>query len=95
MPDNTLAVGVGLAVGSGIGVGLGSVIGALTGDVGTWIVFGVPIGSSIGLCGGIIYAVMTQRARGICQSCGYSTKGLTSSTCPECGVEIEKHTDNA
>ena len=90
--DNAMsyAVGIGLAIGAGVGSALGTVFGTITGDMGVSIALGVPMGSSIGLVFGIIYATIKQHAAGVCQSCGYSTKGLKGKVCPECGGSVEK-----
>lgn len=95
---NATTIGLGLAIGTGLGVSLGSVIGAIAGDVGTAIVLAMPIGSGIGLTAGIIYPQMqAHRARrDICQACGYSTRELPTTTCPECGADVSKqHQESA
>ncbi len=84
-----MGVAMGLSLGTGMGVAVGAVIGAVTGNVGLWIALGIPIGAGIGLTAGIILAEMQRRTPpGECPACGYPTKGLRTTVCPECGVDF-------
>lgn len=81
-------IGMGLTMGAGLGVSLGAAVGAAMGDPGKWIALGSSIGAAIGLSLGMVYASnRPQRTRGVCPSCGYSTKGLRGPICPECGAD--------
>ena len=89
--SQTMAVGLGLALGSGAGVAIGSGIGVMTGDMGLWIALGVPMGSGLGLALGLIWWAVNQPAPpGTCPHCGYDTRGLKGTICPECGNDITK-----
>jgi hypothetical protein len=90
-------IAFGLAIGTGLGVALGAAIGAVTKNVGLWVALGISLGAGIGLSVGAAIAVILQRApEGICPKCGYSMKGLSSTTCPECGADIsEQETDES
>jgi len=88
-----LGVSLGLSLGAGLGVALGAAIGAATDDLAIWIALGIPIGAGLGLTAGIIVAEMQQRAAaGECPKCGYPTKGLRTTVCPECGVDFSEAT---
>lgn len=86
----TLLAGIGLALGTSLGCTVGVVVGAASGELGLWIALGVPFGGAIGLTAGIgLATLLAERPpEGTCPHCGYATRGLAGTTCPECGGDV-------
>jgi hypothetical protein len=92
VPQNQINMGLCLALGTGLGVSLGVMLGVVIDHIGLGIALGPGIGASLGLAA--YFVIEASRRRPFtCGGCGYSTRGLRGTTCPECGRDVSEEAE--